>query len=550
MNYIKYTFFFSFLFLLNACIQQKNNTHQGPSLESDKKAKEVWAHIKSKDFSKKEQAQSGWKKILETLRLPKDKRAPVVQKLVSYRDDTQGIIHKLLKGSINQERSNAIVTMLDDLSNNDMKKAWLEQAHNNEDAMALLLARKNALQDDAPQAIKILLDKILPLDLNTRLAATKIWDVVRRANFAIRDDKRAFAIEVLARLSDMPTSSTRQSIVKALSSKDDMDATKSGLLQSMVQGPIDKELLKICEIFIEDQGDSQAKKNFVNQKLGNLKERALHYLLSLNISKAADGDGPGVRLSTGALASEQPYLNNLITLLTLNGADSGDLYSHRLPQEATDVILDELDKSDDKSVFLKLLEGRTVNHEDLMPIIDWGIRNKNRAEVLKILLTNKQLKLNAKRILKSNAFIHAISTDMETVVNNNNPKKISGGFLGMGKSQELYIDEVALTNFNRLLENDYGLLALIADTDFIQADQGPLIGILMIHTASKRELPLNKRKAVVRTIARTLKAKLPHPGLWQDLVYKKLLNGENSIDILVNDLRISEQEAKDLLLVK
>ncbi len=122
-----------------------------------------------------------------------------------------------------------------------------------------------------------------------------------------------------------------------------------------------------------------------------------------------------------------------------------------------------------------------------------------------------------------------------------------GGIFG---GQELYIYDVALKNFNRLLENDYGLLSLIADTDFDQGNQGPLIGILLVHVAGNREITLPKRKAVVRTLARSLKRKMPHPGLWEDLVNKKLSSEENSIDILTTDMGITEKEAKEMLLVK
>lgn len=550
MNYI---IIVTISLLLNACVEQRpgssdQSKNSERTVEATEKAEQLWAYLKDKNFSDTKQAEAGWEKIHEVLELPAVTRAAIIQKLVSYKQGTMGIIHKMLSGAINDARSKAIITMMHDLANNAAKKAWFEQVHSGEDAFSMVFVRASALKGDESQALKNLLREMAQLELSTTLTAAKIWNVVRKANFAIKDDNYSSAMKALVSLSDLPAANVRKALVKELSTKADIIATNSGLLQSMVQGAISKEIVKISQIFIEDQGDSKAKKDFVNQKLGSLKERAMHYLLQLNISKKAAADGPGVRLADGALVSEQPHLNNLIALLTANGADSRDIITNKSSQVTVDLVLNELNKDADKSLFINLVENRVVAQEDLLPIVAWAIQDKNRAEAFKTYLTNKKVTISAKRMFKSRAFISALDTDINNIVIHNNPKK-TGGFLG-ARGQEWYVDEVALKNFNRLLENDYGLLSLIADTDFDQGNQGTLIGILLIHVAGDRQLHLSKRKAVVRTLAHTLKSKIPHQGLWEDLVNKKLSSNENSIDILVQDMQVSEQEAKALLLVK
>ena len=499
-------------------------------------AKKIWALIKTKDFSKADERKAALAEIAPTMKLPEPKKGAILRQLVSLKEANTGIIHKILSGPIDKESADLFKSLLAALADKAARKAWAEQNDGGKDALSMLLVRNSQGLGDDMAILKTLSDEVAQLEPTITPALNQMWNIIREAKFDVIDDKRTKAIAVLDRFTDMAAGTTRSNLSKGLAKKEGMAGNKSGLLQSMVQGPIDANIVKISKVLIEDQPDADTKKAFLNQTLGDLKLRAFVYLSNLNIAKTAPADGPGVRLSTGALASEAPFLKELMALFLSNGAMPSDALPKRIaPEEIAkfELILDVLNANGDMNAIVGLIKGRPITTDDVFPFVSWAIQKAERASAFKSMLDDADMPTDVKAQFKSAALIQAIDADLRTTVKNNAPIRV-GGLAGFGGS-EYYEGAVALENFNRLLDNDFGLVPLLADIDYKLANMGPLIAILSIHITGDDQISEARRKAVLRTIAKKLRG-IHGPVLWNTLVLTPMLSTESAVDVLKTEM--------------
>lgn len=409
---------------------------------------------------------------------------------------------------------------------------------------------------DPTSEIKKLLVEAAKPGAGATAAIAKVWEIVREADFAKKDDKRDRALEVLKLISEMAPSAGRKEISKALATKSDMVATSSGLLQSMVQGPIDADIVKIVSVLIDDQDDAATKKAFLGQKLGSLAEEAMYYLLNLNISGAAPGNGPGVRLDAGALQAEEEYLIDLIALFLKNRAGLSMINAEGTQAEIVRFgkVLDLLYKHNHITDYIRtIFVGRSWGQDDIKPTMEWIAAKEERLALMKPLMailedsTEKDNdKKMARKLVQGVAVEIFISQDLETTVRNNAPIK-KGGTLGFG-AEEFYEEPVALSHFLMLLEKSPLDFRTLTNTDFAAGDFGTSIWLLVTLTGIDTNISVSKKKAVIRTIAKKLKSYYS-PQVWRDmLVLESEQINQSAIDSVMHDLRITEKEAKKLLL--
>lgn len=342
-----------------------------------------------------------------------------------------------------------------------------------------------------------------------------------------------------------------------------MTGTDSGLLQSLTQGPIDADIVKLCEVLFADQADNTARKNLANQKLGDLTESALYYLIYKNISGQAPQDGPGVRLSTGTLAKETPHLNKLMALLIKNGASASNVFKDHTDEEIAMVslVLDRLLDNNDIEIFAALFPaGQTIDREHKMAFFEWIAKSQHpgRFGIIKSILSNNSFEAYFKKSAKTAPVMLALILDLKSVVMLHPPVKTGGLLGGILGGEYKYTGAVALQKFNSLLENDLGIKEHLTDLDFeYEGNTGPLIAHL-IDKATNRIIPIERRKAFTLTIAEKLKHLTNNPDSWKNLLSTQLLTLRaegfdpvpylSAIGIVQDVFGLSEKEAKKLLL--
>lgn len=310
-------------------LPSSNNLPEPGTLEM---AQELWRQIKPLDFSKSDQAGLAFIIMRPTHQLSEAQKIPIFRELAKINENSMSILNKILQGDARSIDSfaNFILAVIDDLPDTASKKAWLETSNGTIDLLSRLLTNAEVFHRTNS---KKLIDRICEIAPTTKHVIENLWFGIKHLNFTkprgtlnwdpnqlvivregfpLRLDVHLF--DILMNLTMLPPSPVRRELSQNLVLRTGMAGTNSGLLQSLTQGPIDADIVKLCEVLFADQADDASRKKLATQKLGSLKEQALHYLIHRNTSLMT-------KLSATQLTEEAPHVQKLIALLIENGAN-------------------------------------------------------------------------------------------------------------------------------------------------------------------------------------------------------------------------------------
>ncbi|HXW53436.1 MAG TPA: hypothetical protein VEL47_04940 [Myxococcota bacterium] len=372
--------------------------------------------------------------------------------------------------------------------------------------------------------------------LAPELTADEIWNTVRVADFAVNDDKRLAAMDILLRLVNMSTGSKRQQLSRDLVTRVGMATTNSGIFQAMARGLVDASSLKIYQVLIDDQPDARSKAALVNQKLGGFNLKASACLTDLDISKNPPKASPGVRLTSQLFKKEEPIRNALISLLFVNGAKLSPESNSAADITKFRRSLDSILANGNIADFLALFR-QGSGLDDVYPAMDWMIAKDSHAPVLNLFLSDASIPDNFKATIRSTAFIDAIAKDLENAAK---PLNRIGLKLGV----------VPLDHFFRVLKPQFGLKPFLGEIDFEYGTQGSLISLLSytICELYANNLSDDERKVIIKAVASALKKPTVKEGHdWNVLVHTPDGFRDSAVKYVGKNLKVGYQEAIKLL---
>jgi hypothetical protein len=346
------------------------------------------------------------------------------------------------------------------------------------------------------------------------------------ADFSQNGDKESRAFIALSQIVKMPAGQERESLSQEL-------AKNSKVMSAIVSEPIDRKNLAIAELIINDLPNSEAKKNFINQKLDSDNNTALKKLVLVKNSVPI-------------------IVDKLIALLAINGAEQSDIISQNNDENDFKHMCFILDGLLSQGEFVNFWsDPKKLEADNISYLVLYSLSTSKRAHAFKSLIESEKLPQIFKEVIVAHLLSTVFHKDLSSEVQKREPFR-QGNFISRLFKNQFY----KLNNLNKVLSEHYGITNMLKNKSMKLISNNGTLVYLLISELLFAKLALNKTKAVIYSIGQKLKPFIQDQ--WTDIILSKTnldpspdINTaspqENCLDIIINKLKISEKEAKKLL---